>query len=583
MRSAEAELTSWLASKRWAIDAARDCDVDDGKRALQILHHDDGKSKSLRARLIERETPTGTYTTELLAHDRRGEGDWVRIHVANDQGGFVDVPRVARRLMQALPLSGSTLQFEDRAQVFNVSRTDELLDILCDDERIGLVLVAGTDATSGIPFDSFVQQMNRWTKEVFGLAQVIVLDPTATRSLRDQFDGHAVDPWTIRTYYPGVDPASIVDARRHKILSTARLADEADPKVVRLLGRVARIHASRYPAPAEVIKLRRAFQRLENRLVVEALPLELPPTAALQQTAPPEAELTSTLVESPDATTAAGPGVAHDRSESSAVVPERDTRPDSVAERLHADLIRALSRLERAEAQLELLQERAEAAEDDLAVARRLLEDGQVDRAILQDASESLAARVKWLQSELAQREARDIAYGDTPQRFSGDYPDSFDSLLDRTPELAQLGIVLTCSPAEARALDENDTLNSAVRTTWDALTALADYLRARSDGKGVTSVDRYLRSTPAGYATFPVGKHAYTETGTTMKRWKDERLFPVPTSVDESGSATMTAHFKLAQIGMVSPRMYYLDRSPLDGKIYVGYIGPHLTNTQTN
>ena len=44
-----------------------------------------------------------------------------------------------------------------------------------------------------------------------------------------------------------------------------------------------------------------------------------------------------------------------------------------------------------------------------------------------------------------------------------------------------------------------------------------------------------------------------------------------------------MTAHFKLAVIGRFTPRLYYLDRVRQDGKVYIGYIGRHLRNTQTN
>lgn len=43
-----------------------------------------------------------------------------------------------------------------------------------------------------------------------------------------------------------------------------------------------------------------------------------------------------------------------------------------------------------------------------------------------------------------------------------------------------------------------------------------------------------------------------------------------------------MKAHFKLARIGMVSPRMYVFDGHPADPRVFIGYIGPHLTNTQT-
>lgn len=44
-----------------------------------------------------------------------------------------------------------------------------------------------------------------------------------------------------------------------------------------------------------------------------------------------------------------------------------------------------------------------------------------------------------------------------------------------------------------------------------------------------------------------------------------------------------MVAHFKPARIGMVSPYLYYFDAMPRTGKICVGYLGPHLTNSQTD
>ncbi|GAA1082723.1 hypothetical protein [Tsukamurella spumae] len=42
-------------------------------------------------------------------------------------------------------------------------------------------------------------------------------------------------------------------------------------------------------------------------------------------------------------------------------------------------------------------------------------------------------------------------------------------------------------------------------------------------------------------------------------------------------------AHFKIAQSGMISPRMHYLDDTARTKKVYVGYIGPHLPTKATN
>lgn len=44
-----------------------------------------------------------------------------------------------------------------------------------------------------------------------------------------------------------------------------------------------------------------------------------------------------------------------------------------------------------------------------------------------------------------------------------------------------------------------------------------------------------------------------------------------------------MLAHFKIASIATISPRIYGYDNWTADGKVYVGYIGRHLTYTMTN
>lgn len=44
-----------------------------------------------------------------------------------------------------------------------------------------------------------------------------------------------------------------------------------------------------------------------------------------------------------------------------------------------------------------------------------------------------------------------------------------------------------------------------------------------------------------------------------------------------------MLAHFKCGLVGIVSPRQHYYDDVSGSGKVYVGYIGRHLTKKSTN
>ncbi|MGH8827780.1 MAG: hypothetical protein ACRDVZ_09345, partial [Jiangellaceae bacterium] len=71
-------------------------------------------------------------------------------------------------------------------------------------------------------------------------------------------------------------------------------------------------------------------------------------------------------------------------------------------------------------------------------------------------------------------------------------------------------------------------------------------------------------------------------ETVKQNKGWRTERTFPVPGSIEPRGRVFMSTHFRLGGGDKVAPRLYLHDAVDADGKIYVGYIGRHLTDTQT-
>ena len=565
---AKSQLGSWLRNKKsWDVDLTEDGEYHDDSRYLQLLHHEEGRRRSFRSRLVEVNTG-GTWTTELICVDNVEEESWLRVHVENDQGRFVDVPWLARHLIETLRLGdGPHLEFGDHARVVGAHQFDELIDLLCDEERHGLVFVAGTTAEE--PVGPFVDKVDEWTAQVHGLGQVIVLDPAGTQRLRDEIGGHAVQPWTVRTYFPGVDPASQLDSRRHRFVTPQRLRDTPPRDIARMLGRAARFHIAQHPSPPEVLRVRRSFQRLENRSVVQSIaphPIVHEPTAA---PAPPTPDRDQVTLEMVGTTLGLSKVTVESLREISAVLDRR------TAEQRH---------LRRAEDQINSLQARLERAEDKVRDAEFLLDEGQLERAELQEHLEAVASQERWLRNRLRAQGDNEGAFGAAPEGFGRlDYPDSFADLVERLPSLADKGILFTGSEGTAVALDDQDTLQNAVRTAWEALHALSEYVRARSEDECNNGVDHFLKHTPSDYDGFPPGRHSSNETSATMKRFGGERVFPVPDTVEPSGLATMKAHFKLAQIGMVSPRLYYLDRWTSDQTIYVGYIGPHLTNTQTN
>ena len=79
--------------------------------------------------------------------------------------------------------------------------------------------------------------------------------------------------------------------------------------------------------------------------------------------------------------------------------------------------------------------------------------------------------------------------------------------------------------------------------------------------------------------------RHAARESDSVLQNttWRAERVLRVPTDVEPDGAVLMEAHFKPTHRDMFAPRMHYLDDVSNTGKIYIGYIGRHLSNTKTS
>ncbi len=265
------QLATWLGEKRWDVDPSRGGLYQADGNDLVIVTHAESGAHHLRARLTERK-PDGIWRTELTVHaPERGEG-WLLLDVANDRQRFVSVPRLAKYLLAAIDVrDGAELALTDTARAVSMAQVQELAEAVTDPHRNGLIFVAGTDEF-GIDFDVFLAQVKRWTKEVVGQAETVVLDPHATREFSDIMENtHGVHPWTIRTYLPDVDPAVESDALRHRFLTTQRLATAPEREIVRLLARVARRQSANRALPPVVARVMRTLGRIENGYLIDAV------------------------------------------------------------------------------------------------------------------------------------------------------------------------------------------------------------------------------------------------------------------------------------------------------------------------
>ena len=573
------EVTSWLASKGIHADVADDLDLqlDDARVSAQHLR---GESRrSLHVKLVETQDQA-TWITELYAEDSDTTRSWIHLVISNDHGAFVSRPRVAQALLQKLPLGDSSLRFSAEPQFFPVAQVPQLVDLLLDPERNGIVFVAAM--AEGTPRDAFVELVGRWTLEVHGLGQVIVLDASGASTLSQQLGAaHAVEPLTVRGFLPGVDPATVVDGRRHRVMSTTSLRTRSPREVRRILGRAARRQAAQRVVPQEIYDTQRAFARLAVQGVLDRRPMPQPADQPVDRHEPPVSDRDTT-----DRDTLVKPSTPD-------LTVDTDTELALVRELLGLEVITRESLTDLAQQlakqkedqdwsilvshELEIKEAHVEALEDAQREVQVHYTDLQLDYAVADESRSRLLDEVRWLRQRLTELEDFDNAYGPPPAEAYQALPTSFSELAERLGELPGLGLTFTGDPKLIAELDPVDQLGTSAKFTWEAFLALADYARARVDQRCTTGVHGYLLSPPTNCRTVPARRHAAKESESTMNQFGHHRVFPVPTQTQASGQAVMQAHFKLGWQGTVSPRLHYLDDCGKSGLIVIGYIGSHL------
>lgn len=247
---------------------------------------------------------------------------------------------------------------------------------------------------------------------------------------------------------------------------------------------------------------------------------------------------------------------------------------------------------EEREAALELVEE-AQAELDQLShqltTAAKELADARADAALAQEEANEHSSKLAFYRKQLiAARQFEALGSelaADDQWQAPGDLHE-IASLLSDNPrgEGVREYVTFTGDLASLDAVAQRDTHGHYAAATWSFVHALYDYARARKAGANL-NVDLYLRNDEVAGHKVSVHRHALHESDTVRNREDLRRLreFPVPASVDRSGSRFMEAHFRVGSGDGFAPRMYYLDNTGEDGRVYIGYIGRHPKNSLTN
>jgi hypothetical protein len=560
-------------------------------------------SRSLRGRLTE-SSSAGDWVTTVTVHHEDGEDDWIWVDVdappsspapaaayerlAKDvdaaDAWWTGVPHMVRSVLADVGGHDGEMILAVRPTLVTVADVDDLISAVCDPERRGTALVAAP--VPDVPTPRMLDYVERLTRECVGLSGSYLLDPEAAAKLEEAFaPSHSVPPGAMRTFLPEVDPASAVDARRHRVLLARTIAEQAPGKLAHLLGRANRSRALNLPLPPRVAQVDRLLSREEPAAVLRAIQ-DTPPGPFARGPGDGPARVTPA---GPGATTAvrevaiAGELLTSLVSEfqSGALLGEPDDMTGRFRELLAEGrgVLRGHQEISR---RLAALQDRLEEVEDDRDLVRGRLEAEQLDHAETQ--AELLKAKLELdrLRGILSRAGRVDQTRAAAAAAQS---PGSFAELLERLDEHVLSSVVFTGDQKNAVELDNLDPLGTWAARSWDVLRVLDGYAAARRRGEFSKGVHAYLGHTPPGRPGYPPGAHSTQESEPVERspRLRRLRVFPVPEQIHSDGAIFMNAHFKIARKGLVSPRIYYHDGVSQTGRIYVGYIGRHLPNAHTN
>ena len=491
-------------------------------------------------RRLRSPAPHGTHQLTLTVATDTGGPTWVRLEAEYQAVGSgvrtpskVPVPEIARSLLPLLDASDGPVPVHNGPRVITAAEVDALIDELCDPERRLPTVVASVPANLDLE-EWLAGTVRPLCHQLPGLATLYVLDPAARTEFNVALEYHSVYGGAVRTYLPEVDPASRYDGARHPVMPRRRIEED----LRRAAGLIAR----------------------EPRRLAAELPLPAPLAAVPVLRVPPTPRRLDALTEPATGHLAAGRAADEQLAD--------EQRQDGCDQQARAD------ELERVRHSLRHSRRRE----------HRLRTESDEQYATLRHVS----AQVRVLAGRLCSgtgpgATAVDLTRIAEEARAEEDSaPATFAEVIDRLPEFPLL--TFTGDQKAALALDGLGTCAGWARLTWEGLTALQEYARAAVRGEAGGDFKQWCEHTPAGCHHFPPRKAVRGESQTVFShtKWKRERMLPVPESVDSSRRAFMGAHLRIGG-GRTAPRLHYLDDCSGSGRIYVGYIGLHLTNTRTN
>lgn len=209
------QLHGWLRSKGYRADRLEENGpvAAIGDRVESVLTSEwlqDG-SRSALFMLREDRDPNGAWISQVIVHEPASpkSPSWVWIDVEQEGSSrpTAAVPNLARRLLDVLPATDGGARLGAAPAIVTEDDVPDLVAALSSQQRRGPVFVAGSSEI--LPLTRWTEYVGKLLHDTVGLAAGYVLNPGATEALRESLGPrHAVIAGTLRTYLPGIEPAS---------------------------------------------------------------------------------------------------------------------------------------------------------------------------------------------------------------------------------------------------------------------------------------------------------------------------------------------------------------------------------------
>lgn len=615
LRVADEEMRNWLTGKSRRGGSGLEKTEWDGpgehrlgpRNTLTIVEHRSNGDRLRRASLEYVEgNAQGIWTTRVYAMSnpdsrRFRQVLWFESEGERSRDGTPltpATPRIVRNTLETNEAHDASVPILAGPSTVRTDEADELLGYIADPRRNISIIVAAP--IPGVDNESWANAVDSLTRDTLGCASFFVLDPEAHRRLNAMLgESHAIRPGGIRTFIPHVDLTDAADARRHRMLTAKTILTglgdhlKFDERTKRLVSITPRLYLLERDLPAELTRTVRILQR-EQIAGAEAPVVE--PLVPPAQQADPEPHATP---ERPVQDTEQvvireerAPWFERLRSLVKRVV-GRDTVDDAALEVIAERFDRQEIAVRISGTTATKLQSEREKLEDRVADLKQQLEAEQFERAIAEVDRQTAEKKTRALERWRSVREDR-FEFIESPLEVWESDPASAMEIIERLTgdpgfEEIRKRVVLTDPARSIDHADEVDVIDKSslyASSFWEYVLVLRDYVIAVDEQGFSGSVHMYLKSDEVDGRKCPGQRHRPNESETVHKnkKFRRERTFPVPKTVDPSGELFMTTHFAPTHRDQNAPRLYYAigKRGPTT-TAYIGYMGVHLTNTKTN